>query len=77
MLYPENNLPNPEHNKQALLLNNEQLYALDELIATGEAVFNLIRFSELDPGIKDAFYQLEKQFTFYANLLMEEGCTGL
>ncbi len=77
MPYPENNQPNPAQIKQALLLNNEQLFALDELIATGEAVFNIIRFSELDPGIKDAFYQLEKQFTFYANLLMGEGCTGL
>ena len=73
MLYPENNQPNQEHNKHALLLNNEQLSALDELIATGEAVFNLIRFSELDPGIKDAFYQLEKQFLYYSNLVMKEG----
>ena len=73
MLYPENNQPNPEHSKNALLLNDEQLSALDELIATGEAVFNLIRFSELDQGIKHAFYQLEKQFMFYSNLVMKEG----
>jgi hypothetical protein len=72
MLYPENNQPNPAQIKQALLPNDEQLYALDELIATGEAVFNLIRFSELDQGIKHAFYQLEKQFMFYSNLVMKE-----
>jgi hypothetical protein len=72
MLYPENNQPNPGQNKHALLLNYEQLSALDELIATGEAVFNLIRFSELDACIKDAFYQLEKQFLYYSNLVMKE-----
>ena len=69
MLYPENNQPNQEHNKHALLLNNEQLSALDELIATGEAVFSLIRFSEMDKDFKEAFYRLEKHFMFYSNLM--------
>jgi hypothetical protein len=71
MPYPENYSPTPEQIKNALLPNNERLYPQDELIAIGEAVFDLVRFSELDAGIKNAFYQLEKQFEFYKNLLTE------
>lgn len=55
------------------LLNMEQRQALDELIASGEAVFNLIRFSKLDTGFKNAFYQLEKQFDYYKERLTGEG----
>jgi hypothetical protein len=66
----------PENNPAPIallpLLSQQQRCTLDELIATGEAVFSLIRFSELDTCIKDAFYQLEKQFAFYANLVMGE-----
>jgi hypothetical protein len=54
------------------LLNLQQLYALEELIATTEAIFSFIRFSELDPGIKNAFYQLEKQFEFHSSLVIKE-----
>jgi hypothetical protein len=71
MPYPENYSPTPEQIKNALLPNNERLYPLDELVATAEAVFNFIRSSELDTGVKNAFYQLEKQFEFYKNLLTE------
>lgn len=59
--------------KNALLqATTTDLDPLDELIATGEAVFNLIRFSELDEGVKNAFYQLEKQFEMYAKLAVKE-----
>ena len=61
--------PTAEEIKNALLPDNDIIDPLEELIATGDAVFNLIRFSELDMGIKDAFYQLERQFTFYTNLV--------
>jgi hypothetical protein len=44
--------------------------ALDELIATGEAVFSLIRFSEMEADIKLAFHQLEKQFAYWAGELV-------
>jgi hypothetical protein len=54
------------------LLNPQQRCTLEELIATGEAVFCLIRFSELDTSIKNAFYQLEKQFDLYASQVMGE-----
>jgi hypothetical protein len=69
MPHPENNQPNPDQIKKALLPNDEQLFALDELIATGEAVFSLIRFSEMDKDFKEAFYRLEKHFMFYSNLM--------
>lgn len=63
-----NRQPTAAEIKEALLPDNDTLDALDELIATGEAVFAMIRFSELDLGIKSAFCQLEKQFEFYAKL---------
>lgn len=49
----------------------EALRPLNELIASGEAVFNLIRISEMDIHAKNAFFQLEKQFGFYARLVQE------
>ena len=73
MLTPENKPAHPAPSPILPLLNPAQRCTLDELIATGEAVFNLIRFSELDTCIKNAFYQLEKQFDFYANRVMGEG----
>jgi hypothetical protein len=69
MQTPNHHEPSAEAIKKAMLPDNEPLDPLDELIATGEAVFNLIRFSELDLYVKNAFFQLEKQFTFYANLV--------
>ena len=73
MLTPDNNPAHPAPIALLPLLNLQQRCTLEELIATGEAVFNLIRFSELDTCIKNAFYQLEKQFDFYANRVMGEG----
>jgi hypothetical protein len=46
--------------------------ALDKLIATGEAVFSLIRFSEMEADIKLAFHQLEKQFAYWAECVVRE-----
>ena len=69
MQAPGNQQPTAEQIKNALLPDSEPLDPLDELIATGEAVFNLIRFSQMDLFVKSAFFQLEKQFTFYTNLV--------
>lgn len=55
--------------KEALLPDLELTCPLEELIATGEAVFEFISHSEMSLGTKNAFYQLEKQFDFYKNLL--------
>lgn len=69
MQTPNNQEPSAEAIKKALMPDNEPLDPLDELIATGEAAFQLIRFSEMDMHVKCAFFQLEKQFAFYANLV--------
>jgi hypothetical protein len=58
----------PEQFKKAMLPDCEELDALDELIATGEAVFDLINISDLDIQLKNAIYQLEKLFAIYARL---------
>ncbi|MDP4265586.1 MAG: hypothetical protein Q8941_23890 [Bacteroidota bacterium] len=55
--------------KEALIPDLELTCPLEELIATGEAVFAFIRHSEMDPLMKNAFCQLEKQFDFYKNLV--------
>jgi hypothetical protein len=47
-------------------------YPVEELIATGEAVFEFIRNSEMELTTKNAFHQLEKQFDFYKNLCQLE-----
>lgn len=61
--------PTPDQVMSALLHDVHELDPLDNLIATSEAVFNLIRISEMDILAKNAFYQLEKQFGFYARLV--------
>lgn len=45
-------------------------HPIEELVATGEAVFEFIKNSEMETETKNAFYQLEKQFTFYRNLCL-------
>ena len=57
--------------KEALFPDHELTCPLEELIATGEAVFEFIRYSEMSLGTKNAFCQLEKQFNFYKNLLLK------
>ena len=56
-----------------LQVHESDLDPVDEMIAIGEAVFNLIRLANLEPGVKDAFYQLEKQFGFYALMMESDG----
>lgn len=58
--------------KDALLPDDELIDPLEELIAAGEAVFEVIRNSDMDIKTKSAFFQLEKQFSFYRNLLRRE-----
>lgn len=45
-------------------------HPIEELVAAGEAVFEFIKNSEMETETKNAFYQLEKQFTFYRNLCL-------
>jgi hypothetical protein len=61
--------PTPEEVMKALLADGEPLDPLEGLKATGDAVFALIRFSDVDCYVKNAFYQLEKQFLFYSTLM--------
>lgn len=63
------NNPTPAQVIDALLDDNEDLFLLDNLIATGEAVFTLIWLSEIDERLKQIFFQLEKRFNFYAKLV--------
>jgi len=42
---------------------------LGELIAVSETAFAFIYYSDLDQPIRNAMYQLEKQFDFYKRLL--------
>jgi hypothetical protein len=55
--------------KKALLGDDSQTDALEELIAVGEAVFTFIPYSELDLPLRNAVGLLEKQFDFYRRLL--------
>ncbi|MCX6319538.1 MAG: hypothetical protein NTW29_19835 [Bacteroidetes bacterium] len=61
--------PTPEQIMKALQDGNRELNLLDELIATSEAAFSLIRFTDVDYELKHSFLQLEKRFGFYARLL--------
>ena len=70
MLYTERKNLTAIQIKEALLPKNELLYPLEELISTGEAVFEFIRQSEMDLNLKNAFFRLEKQLDLYKNLLL-------
>lgn len=70
---PHSPQPTAEQIKKALLPQpDDELDPLDELIATGEAVFHLINLSDLDEPTKNALYRLEKHFNLYAGLLTGE-----
>lgn len=70
MPYTEKKNPTAIQIREALLPAYEHFCPLEELIATGEAVFAFIHQSQIDLSSKNAFYQLEKQFGFYKNLLL-------
>lgn len=59
-----------EELKQSILTSHNQNCPIEELIATGEAVFEFIKNSEMEVETKNAFYQLEKQYIFYRNLCL-------
>jgi hypothetical protein len=59
----------PEQIIKVLLSGDEEINLVDELIATGEAAFSLIRHSEMELDLKCAFHQLEKQYVFYTRLV--------
>jgi hypothetical protein len=63
--------PTPEQIAKALLAGNKEFFLLDELIATGEAVFSLIRLTDVSTELKNTAYQLERRFDFYASLIQE------
>ncbi len=74
-LYPRNSFFTSIHELpqetlyQAMVSSHPQDDPLEELIATGNAAFTLLREMEIEKDIRDAFYRLEKQFTLYALLL--------
>jgi hypothetical protein len=55
--------------KETLLEDRQLSKPVEELMATAEAAFVLIRNSEMDMELKNAFYRLEMQFEFYRNLV--------
>lgn len=55
--------------KKCILTNHELSKPIEELIATSEAVFTLIRNSAMEEEVKNAFYRLQIQFEFYRNLV--------
>lgn len=63
----------PERLSRAFLLTHDATGTpFEELIATGSAVFELIRHSDsIDVPLRQAFEQLEKQFALYAELAGE------
>lgn len=69
MFNPENKENDRKKIANRQTSRDELVHPLDELIATGEAVFTFIRFVRMDEDLKKAFYQLEKQFDFYKNLV--------
>jgi hypothetical protein len=70
MLTPEENKkPTIEQILKALLPGDVPPDPLGELITTGQAVFTFIRQSKMKPSLKEAFYELEKKFVFYATIL--------
>jgi hypothetical protein len=55
--------------KETLLSDHQLSKPVEELMATAEAAFVLIRNSEIDLELKNAFHRLEMQFEFYRNLV--------
>ena len=60
-----------EQIKESLLAANELSRPFEDLIATGDAVFEFIRRLKMKESTKSAFYQLEKQWEFYKNLSLK------
>jgi hypothetical protein len=56
--------------KESIVSSYNLNHPIEELVATGEAVFEFIKNSEMETEAKNAFYQLEKQFIFYRNLCL-------
>lgn len=54
---------------QAIMPYDPLASPLEELIATTEAVFTFIRYSDMDMTMRNAFGQLERQFEFYKRLV--------
>ena len=71
MPHTENNRPGEDQVRKFLLPAGEEMEALDELLATHEAIFQVINNSEIDDSIKNTLYRLEKHFNHYARLLSE------
>ncbi|MCX6316622.1 MAG: hypothetical protein NTW29_04990 [Bacteroidetes bacterium] len=69
MLTPEENEYSDELIRKALQGPPLPGDPVEELIATGKAIFILMRHSKADPELKKVFYQLEKQFLNYADQL--------
>lgn len=55
--------------RTALLPLHEYCKPQDEMIATAEATYELIRCADMDLQTKNAFYRLEKQFNFFKELV--------
>jgi hypothetical protein len=59
----------PQEIQQALLPLSGGSCPLEELIATANAAFNFVNSADLDNHIREAFWQLEKLFSFYSHLV--------
>jgi hypothetical protein len=63
--------------KEALLPLNQLTCPLDELIATAEAAFELMRSADVDRRFIRSLCQVEKLFDFYKNLVEMAAPGGL
>lgn len=59
--------------KTTLMNSYNEASPWEELVLTAEAVFEFVWNSELELSIRNAVYQLEKQFQFYRRLMELKG----
>lgn len=71
MPHTQNNRPCEDQARKFLLPPGEETEAFDEIIATHEAIFQVINNSELDDTTKNTLYRLEKHLNHYVWLLSD------
>jgi hypothetical protein len=60
--------PTPAQVMDALLNGNNDLFVVDNLIATGKAIIHFVSTSDLDADWKYSLHELEQRFLLYARL---------
>ncbi|MCX6319714.1 MAG: hypothetical protein NTW29_20715 [Bacteroidetes bacterium] len=60
--------PTPAQVKEALLNGNNDLFVVDNIIATSKAIIHFVSISDLDADWKYSLHELEQRFLLYARL---------